>query len=238
MDNKIGEFIFKLRKENGLTQEELAEKLVMVRENVSKMERGVNKPTIETLLKLSNIFDVSVSELLAGKRKNEINSKEFDTSNSRFNNERLSKYKKLILLVIFFFMIIISIIISSLKINETKVYLFDTNELKIEGLLIFKDYGYIDILNSNKEGNKYIFYYFERYNNPSHYSFTFFDINKKRVEDDIKEKEVILLETTNLEKLNYFKYNIYQRNMIVNNSYLKIINDNEETIIKLKYKDL
>ena len=234
MDNKIGKFIQSLRKEAGLTQEELANKLIMVRENVSKMERGVNKPTIETLLKLSNIFDISINELLAGKRKNITNEKEINNKYINLNLKKIKTYKKLIFMLIYCFSLIIIIIINLFKINETKIYSF--LELDIEGIVIFKNnYGYLNIISdSYKDSNfEIIFYYIEQYNILNNYSFISFDLKNR---DTIKTKEVMLLKTKST--LSKFKYNKYKKDTIINNSYLKIIKDNQEFIIKLKYMDL
>ncbi len=66
---KMGLFISKLRKENKMTQKQLAEKLGIMDTSVSKWERGVNAPDISYLTELSKIFHVTVQELLNGERK-------------------------------------------------------------------------------------------------------------------------------------------------------------------------
>ena len=53
-----------LRKARGLTQEEFAAKLYVVRQTVSKWESGLSVPDAETLLKISEIFEIPVEELL------------------------------------------------------------------------------------------------------------------------------------------------------------------------------
>lgn len=63
---KIGKYIKFLRERNNLTQEELAKKVPVTREAVSKWETGRRIPDIETLIILSNIFDVSIESLLSG----------------------------------------------------------------------------------------------------------------------------------------------------------------------------
>ena len=63
-----GKFICSLRKENGLTQKELAEKLNVTDKAVSKWETGRSAPDISLLEKLSQILDVSVVEILKGER--------------------------------------------------------------------------------------------------------------------------------------------------------------------------
>lgn len=67
-NEKFGEFILELRKEKGLTQKELAEKLYISDKAVSKWERGLSMPDIALLMPLSQIFEVTATELLSGKR--------------------------------------------------------------------------------------------------------------------------------------------------------------------------
>ena len=55
-----------LRKEKGLTQEQLGAKFGVSGKSVSKWERGVNAPDIAILEKLSNELNVSINELLKG----------------------------------------------------------------------------------------------------------------------------------------------------------------------------
>lgn len=72
MDNKkFGAFIVKLRKEKGLTQKELADKIFVTDKAVSKWERGLSFPDIELLIPIAEIFSVSVLELLKGERNNQ-----------------------------------------------------------------------------------------------------------------------------------------------------------------------
>lgn len=61
--------LLKLRKEKGLSQEQLAEKLFISRQAVSRWESGETIPNTETLKLLSNCFDVSINTLLGSPRK-------------------------------------------------------------------------------------------------------------------------------------------------------------------------
>jgi transcriptional regulator with XRE-family HTH domain len=65
---KIGKFIAELRRDKGLTQEELAEKLYITDRAVSKWERGLSLPDADKMLDLCNILDINVNELLYGER--------------------------------------------------------------------------------------------------------------------------------------------------------------------------
>ena len=58
------DIIFKLRTQNGLSQEALAEKVFVTRQAVSRWETGETVPNTETLKLLSKLFDVSINTLL------------------------------------------------------------------------------------------------------------------------------------------------------------------------------
>lgn len=60
--------ILKLRTRNGLSQDELAEKVFVTRQAVSRWENGETTPSIETLKLLSKLFDVSINTLLGSPR--------------------------------------------------------------------------------------------------------------------------------------------------------------------------
>jgi len=65
----FGEFLYALRKENGMTQAELAERLSVTNKAVSKWETGEAMPESNLLLPIARIFGVTVDELLDGKRR-------------------------------------------------------------------------------------------------------------------------------------------------------------------------
>ena len=60
----LNENIKALRKTKGLTQDELAIRLNVVRQTVSKWEKGLSVPDAEMLQKMAEVFEVSVSQLL------------------------------------------------------------------------------------------------------------------------------------------------------------------------------
>ena len=67
---KIGSFIRQLRKEKNMSQNDLAEKLYLSRNAISRWENGHNLPDSHTFTLLAEVFDVSTDELLLGKRIN------------------------------------------------------------------------------------------------------------------------------------------------------------------------
>lgn len=78
----IGETIANLRKQKGMTQSELAEKMNVTDKAVSKWERDLSCPDINTISKLADILDVSVDELLKAKKQDYSNNKIKDLINS------------------------------------------------------------------------------------------------------------------------------------------------------------
>jgi len=65
---KIGNFLAELRKEQGLTQEALGEKLGVTNKTVSRWENGNYLPPVEMLQGLSKLYNISINEILCGER--------------------------------------------------------------------------------------------------------------------------------------------------------------------------
>ena len=63
------EILLKLRNKAGLSQEELAEKVYVTRQAVSRWETGETLPNTETLKQLSRLYNVSINTLLGSPRK-------------------------------------------------------------------------------------------------------------------------------------------------------------------------
>ena len=73
---KIGAFLKVLRKERGLTQEQLAEKLGVTGRTVSRWETASNMPDLSILIQIAEYYDVEVKEILDGERRNDTMNKE------------------------------------------------------------------------------------------------------------------------------------------------------------------
>ena len=68
---KIGKYLQELRKEKGLTQEQLAEHVGVARRTISRWETGSNMPDLDILIELSDFYNVDLRELLSGERRSE-----------------------------------------------------------------------------------------------------------------------------------------------------------------------
>ena len=95
---KIGKFISELRKEKNLTQEELASKLGITKNAVSKWERGLSMMDVSLLKPVCDILEISIVELLNGERikQDDLKIKTDDTlkntieySNKQIKNSRI-----------------------------------------------------------------------------------------------------------------------------------------------------
>ena len=68
---KAGAFLKKLRRERGITQEQLAAELGVSGRTISRWETGSNMPDISLLVEIAEYFDVSIPEIIKGERKSE-----------------------------------------------------------------------------------------------------------------------------------------------------------------------
>ena len=75
----IGKMISSLRKEKGMTQLELADKMGVTDKAVSKWERELSIPDINSITRLAEIFEVSVDELM----QNKVEDKENNVANNK-----------------------------------------------------------------------------------------------------------------------------------------------------------
>lgn len=94
---KIGRFIKELRKEKGLTQEQLAEQLGISRRTVSRWETGSNLPDLDILIEMADYYDVELRELLDGERRSEKVDKELEETVLKvadYSNEEKQKLTK------------------------------------------------------------------------------------------------------------------------------------------------
>ncbi len=76
---KIGGFLRELRKEKGLTQEQLAEKFGVSSRSVSRWENGNTMPELGILVELADYYEVDIKEIIDGERKSEIMKEEKET---------------------------------------------------------------------------------------------------------------------------------------------------------------
>lgn len=93
----LGSKIQELRKEKGLSQEKVSEKLEVSRQAISKWELDEAMPDTDNLIKLSNLFDISLDELV-GKEKDS-NSESFEPIVEKKNRSSFFDINAMLLLV-------------------------------------------------------------------------------------------------------------------------------------------
>ena len=136
MDNeKVSEFIKKIRKDNNLTQKDLADKYGVTYQAVSKWENGKNIPDISLLVEIAKDYNIDLSEILNIDIKKE--------------NKKNNKIKYILLSILF---IIISLILIFILIkNNNSSFEFKTIESSCND---FKVYG--SIAYDSKKSSIYI----------------------------------------------------------------------------------
>ena len=72
---EFGQLIKQIRKENNLTQKDLADKYHVTYQAVSKWENGLNMPDTSLLKEISKDYNISLDDMLDGKKKNKIRMK-------------------------------------------------------------------------------------------------------------------------------------------------------------------
>ena len=83
-----------IRKDRGLTQEELAIRVNVVRQTVSKWEKGLSVPDAEMLQKIADVLEVSVSQLLGREEEPEKDRNEVAEQLSRINEQLAIKNRR------------------------------------------------------------------------------------------------------------------------------------------------
>lgn len=110
----IGENIKAIRKNKGMTQEELAIKLNVARQTISKWEKGLTVPDAEMVQKISEILDVDIKQLLGTEIHVEKASNELVEQLSRINEQlafKNQRSRRIYKIVGFVFLIVILIVI-------------------------------------------------------------------------------------------------------------------------------
>ena len=133
---KIGDFLTDLRKQRKLTQQEVADKLFVSREAVSKWERGLCLPDYQSMLLLCKLYNISTNELFIGEFENEENR---ELLNEAPIKEMINlKNKNKVVIHKFIFLIIILLL-------SFFIYYFVNNYKSIKVYVIAGEGKYFDI---------------------------------------------------------------------------------------------
>lgn len=119
MNKNFSSFIAELRKEQDLTQKELADRIGVSDKAVSRWENGKNYPDIEIMQSLGEIFNVSVSELLQGERL-EQEAVIFLSEQNVVKNIKKNKMLKIIIAVVVAVALIVSAVLGTVVIKNAR----------------------------------------------------------------------------------------------------------------------
>ena len=87
----IGEKLFELRKGKGLSQEEVAEKLNVTRQTVSKWETNQSTPDFDKIMPICELYGITTEELLTGEKPEEKTEVEKSRSGKKSSRCRVSE---------------------------------------------------------------------------------------------------------------------------------------------------
>ena len=120
----FNENLKKLRKSKGFTQEELALKINVVRQTVSKWEKGLSVPDSDVLVKIADVLDINVDELLGADIKPDADKNEIAEQLARLNEQLAIRNRRWKLIWKIVGIILGVTIIASIIINIVCVVLF------------------------------------------------------------------------------------------------------------------
>ncbi len=137
----FNENLRELRKSKGFTQEELATKINVVRQTVSKWEKGLSVPDADSLQKIADVLDVEVSQLLGANIETEASKNEIAEQLSRINEQLVIKNRRtkkivtaicVILLLPLIIFIIMIILANFFYANEKETSSYEIDDTVIE----------------------------------------------------------------------------------------------------------
>lgn len=139
----LNENIRNLRKQKGLSQEELANRIHVVRQTVSKWESGLSVPDSSMLINLANELDVTVSDLLGETIENDnendlkVISQKLEAINLKLSNLRIQRIKRIRMLLIFLCIFIITLFVLLYFMGSSYLnWNYSNNELAVAGTLL------------------------------------------------------------------------------------------------------
>ncbi len=119
---KIGNFISECRKEKKITQSELAEKLNISTNAVSKWERGICLMDMSLLKPLSELLGVSINEILNGEKikDSDLKEKTEEVLNKtiQYSNNKLKRFRKRVFILVLFLLFLLFIVTFSIDYNR------------------------------------------------------------------------------------------------------------------------
>ena len=158
---EIGNKILELRKKNMLSQEELAEKVGVARQTISKWELGETSPDLKQAKELAKVFKVSLDELVNNDTKDIIIEKVSNTEKLAGLVLKILKWLGIIFIIILVVDVISLILFTYVKSNNDGIDTNMTQEVELQCSIEEKDFiitvgsdGYFNCSNCTKELQK------------------------------------------------------------------------------------
>ena len=135
---KIGKFILELRKENNMTQQDLANKIGVTDRAISKWENGRGMPDLSLMKPLCKELGITINELISGER---ITKKEYQEKLEEnilntidYSDKKIKKNNKIFKIVIFIIFVLLILLIS--------MFFVDVRQMNQNKPVIFSTWGY------------------------------------------------------------------------------------------------
>ncbi len=137
---KIGSFLKTLRREKGLTQEQLAERLGVAGRTVSRWETASNMPDFSILIQLAEFYDVEIGEILDGERKDKDMDKELKATLTKvadYSEANKKKFADICSLVLFITFIVctITLVVQLILFGNIQYIIGETVTILISGMI-------------------------------------------------------------------------------------------------------
>lgn len=124
----LNENLKAFRNSKGISQQELAVRLNVVRQTISKWEKGISVPDADTLVKIAEVFEVSVSELLGDKPNQEMNVNDIAQQLARINEQFAVKNRRSRLIWKVIAGIAIAFVIMNIFLAVVSIISFDSHQ--------------------------------------------------------------------------------------------------------------
>lgn len=224
--DKIGSFLKKMREEKGYTQDELADKIPIGRTAISKWERGVTIPDPIVLVKISEIFNISINEILKGEKNIQNTTSDdvtFELYKKNYKSRKIIKVLSFSTFILMFCLLAVYFVLSYKTTKVYNVYGFGKNFEMNNGFIIFTR-------------EKYYFStgYIE---NKKNYKITKLELYIKEKNGEMKL--VNSEDSSTMFLIDIYGYDEYNLINFINDeyiTYLKIYYNDTFEIIKLTYK--
>ena len=226
MDPKrIGQVISIARKNNNMTQKDLADKLFVTDKAVSKWERGICFPDISVLIPLTETLNISLYDLLRGEKVNKEEVEETLKNTINYSNNELKRKKKKYIIIssISIFIVVVISIISILVINNDRQLSGIIDRDTIHNINYYSDYK-TTINDENQEKLELIIMKL-----PLKWKERTFQTKENEIEIDY--------DASYKEVVKAYNDKVYVNRAMINNSLVIFTTISDVSIIKIRFTD-